>query len=84
MEKLQPTQKLVAATVKIVDIPGLTKGSSHGQGVGNQFLADIRNADALIHVVRCFDDENLPHIEGSVDPVRDIETIDLELQVKDL
>ena len=84
LETLQPTEKLVAATVDIVDIPGLTKGSSHGEGVGNQFLADIRNADALIHVVRCFDDENLPHIEGSVDPVRDIETIDLELQVKDL
>jgi len=84
LEKLQPTEKLVSATVDIVDIPGLAKGSSHGEGVGNTFLADIRNADALIHVVRCFDDDNLPHIEGSVDPVRDIETIDLELQVKDL
>ncbi len=84
LEKLQPTEKLVAATVDIVDIPGLTKGSSHGEGIGNQFLADIRNADALIHVIRCFDDDNLPHIEGSVDPVRDIETINLELQVKDL
>ncbi len=84
LEELQPTEKLVPATVDIVDIPGLTKGSSNGEGVGNQFLADIRNADAMIHVVRCFDNDNLPHIEGSVDPVRDIETIDLELQVKDL
>lgn len=84
LEELQPTEKLVAATVDIVDIPGLAKGSSNGEGVGNQFLADIRNADAIIHVVRCFDDDNLPHIEGSVDPVRDIETIDFELQIKDL
>ena len=60
MEKFQPTEKLVPATVDIVDIPGLTKGSNHGEGVGNQFLADIRNADALIHVLRCFDDDNLP------------------------
>ena len=76
--------KIVTATVEILDIPGLTKGSSKGEGVGNKFLADIRNTDALIHVLRCFDDENLPHIEGSVDPVRDKETVDLELQIKDL
>ncbi|MBN2347689.1 MAG: redox-regulated ATPase YchF [Bacteroidales bacterium] len=84
LEKLQPTEKLVPATVEIVDIPGLTKGANKGEGVGNKFLGDIRNTDALIHVLRCFDDENLPHIDGSVNPVRDIETIDLELQVKDL
>jgi GTP-binding protein YchF len=77
-------QKLIYATVDIVDIPGLTKGSSKGEGVGNQFLGDIRNTDALIHVLRCFDDDNLPHIEGSVNPVRDKETVDLELQIKDL
>jgi hypothetical protein len=71
-------------TVDIIDIPGLTKGSSKGEGVGSSFLADIRNCDALIHVVRCFDDPNLPHIDSTVDPVRDRETIDLELQVKDL
>lgn len=76
--------KIIQATVDIVDIPGLTKGSSKGEGVGNAFLGDIRNCDALIHVVRCFDDENLPHVDGSVNPVRDIETIELELQVKDL
>ncbi|MBN1144044.1 MAG: redox-regulated ATPase YchF [Bacteroidales bacterium] len=84
LEKLQPTERVVPATVEIVDIPGLTKGANQGEGVGNKFLADIRNTDALIHVLRCFDDENLPHIDGSVDPVRDIENIDFELQVKDL
>jgi GTP-binding protein YchF len=77
-------EKTTPATVEIVDIPGLTRGSSHGEGIGNQFLADIRNTDALIHVLRCFDDNRLPHIEGTVDPVRDMETVDLELQVKDL
>jgi GTP-binding protein YchF len=76
--------KTTPATVEIVDIPGLTKGSIHGAGIGNQFLADIRNTDALIHVLRCFDDESLPHIDGTVDPIRDMETIDLELQVRDL
>ncbi|MBN1159299.1 MAG: redox-regulated ATPase YchF [Bacteroidales bacterium] len=84
LEKLQPAEKVVPATVEILDIPGLTKGASHGEGVGNKFLADIRNADALIHVLRCFDDDSLPHVEGSVDPLRDIETLDLELQVRDL
>jgi hypothetical protein len=76
--------KVVPATVDIVDIPGLAKGSSQGEGVGNKFLADIQQTDAIIHVLRCFDDENLPHVEGSVDPVRDLEIIDLELQVRDL
>jgi GTP-binding protein YchF len=76
--------QLVYATVEIVDIPGLAKGSSMGEGIGNAFLADIRLCDALIHVLRCFDDPNLPHIDGSINPVRDIETVDLELQIKDL
>ncbi len=84
LENLHPTEKLIPTSVEIVDIPGLTKGANKGEGVGNSFLADIRNTDALIHVVRCFDSEDLPHIDGSVNPVRDIETIDLELQVKDL
>jgi ribosome-binding ATPase len=84
LEKLQPTERVVPATIEIVDIPGLTKGANQGEGVGNKFLADIRNTDAIIHVLRCFDDVNLPHIDGSVDPVRDIESIDFELQVKDL
>ncbi|MFZ2339481.1 MAG: redox-regulated ATPase YchF [Bacteroidales bacterium] len=84
LEKHQVTEKIVHTTVEIVDIPGLTRGSNKGEGVGNKFLGDIRNTDALIHVLRCFDDEALPHIDGSVDPVRDMETIDFELQVKDL
>ena len=82
--KMVNPQKVVPATVEIVDIPGLTKGSSKGEGVGNRFLADIRNTDALIHILRCFDDESLPHIEGSVDPLRDKETVEFELQIKDL
>lgn len=84
LEKHQATEKIVQTTIEIVDIPGLTRGSNRGEGVGNKFLGDIRNTDALIHVLRCFDDDALPHIDGSVDPVRDKETIDFELQVKDL
>lgn len=76
--------KVVPATVEIIDIPGLAKGASKGEGVGNKFLSDIQQTDALIHVVRCFDDDDLTHIEGSVNPVRDKEIVDLELQVKDL
>ncbi len=84
LEKCQPTERIIPTTVEIVDLPGLAKGSSKGEGVGNKFLGDLRNTDAIIHVVRCFDDPNLSHIEGSVDPVRDIEILDFELQVKDL
>jgi GTP-binding protein YchF len=84
IDKLLPADKVVPATVEIVDLPGLAKGASHGEGVGNKFLADIQQTDALIHVLRCFDDDNLPHIEGSVDPVRDLEIVDFELQVRDL
>ncbi len=84
LARIQPTKRIVFTAVEFVDIPGLAKGSSTGAGVGNKFLADIRNADALIHVLRCFDDDNLPHIDGSVNPVRDMETVDLELQVRDL
>ena len=84
LNDMEKPAKLIPATVEILDIPGLTKGSSTGEGIGNKFLADIRNTDALIHVLRCFDDDNLPHIEGSVNPVRDKETVDLELQIKDL
>ena len=76
--------KLIYATLDLVDIPGLAKGASHGEGIGNSFLADVRQCDALIHVLRCFDNPNLPHVEGSIDPVRDIEIVDFELQVKDL
>ena len=84
LEKHQVTDKIIHTTVEIVDIPGLARGSNKGEGVGNKFLGDIRNTDALIHVLRCFDNDALPHIDGSIDPVRDLETIDLELQVKDL
>ena len=84
IDKLIRSAKVIPATVEIVDVPGLAKGSSHGEGVGNKFLADIQQTDALIHVLRCFDDENLPHIEGSVDPARDMEIVDFELQVRDL
>jgi len=83
LEKHQVTEKIVHTTVEIVDIPGLARGSNKGEGVGNKFLGDIRNTDALIHVLRCFDNDALPHIDGSVDPVRDMETVDFELQVKD-
>jgi len=84
LAKYQVTDRIVPTTVEIVDIPGLARGSNKGEGVGNKFLGDIRNTDALIHVLRCFDSDSLPHIDGSVDPVRDLQTIDLELQVKDL
>lgn len=76
--------KLVFANLDLVDIPGLAKGASQGEGIGNSFLADVRLCDALIHVLRCFDNPALPHVEGSVDPVRDIEIVDFELQCKDL
>jgi len=84
LEKYQETQKVVPTTFEVVDIPGLVKGASKGEGQGNSFLSDIRNCDALIHVLRCFEDENLPHIEGSIDPVRDKEIVDFELQVRDM
>jgi hypothetical protein len=72
------------ATVEIVDIAGLVKGASKGEGLGNQFLANIRETDAILHVIRCFDNDNIIHVDESVDPVRDKETIDIELQLKDL
>ena len=84
IDKRLKADKIIPATVEIVDLPGLAKGASEGEGVGNKFLADVQQTDALIHVLRCFDDENLPHIEGSVDPVRDLEIVDFELQVRDL
>ena len=84
LAKLVNPQKVIPATVEIVDIAGLVKGASKGEGLGNQFLANIRETDAIIHVLRCFDDENISHVDGSVDPKRDKETIDIELQLKDL
>jgi len=84
IDKIVKAERLVYANVEIVDIPGLTKGANTGEGIGNSFLGDIRQCDAIIHVLRCFDDANLPHINNSIDPVRDIEAVDLELQIKDL
>ena len=84
LARLVNPQKVIPATVEIVDIAGLVKGASKGEGLGNQFLANIRETDAIIHVLRCFDDENISHVDGSVDPKRDKETIDIELQLKDL
>ena len=76
--------RIVPATCDIVDIAGLAKGASKGEGLGNQFLGNIRETDAIIHVLRCFDNDNIVHVDGSVDPVRDKEIIDTELQLKDL
>jgi GTP-binding protein YchF len=84
LEKLVKPQKVVPTTVEIVDIAGLVKGASKGEGLGNQFLGNIRNTDAIIHVLRCFDDDNVIHVDGKVDPVSDKEIIDIELQLKDL
>ena len=77
-------QQVVPTTVEIVDIAGLVKGASKGEGLGNKFLANIRETDAIIHVLRCFDNDNITHVDGSINPVRDKEVIDLELQIKDL
>ena len=84
LEELVNPEKVIPATVEIVDIAGLVKGASKGEGLGNQFLANIRETDAIIHVLRCFDNDNIVHIDNSIDPIRDKETIDIELQLKDL
>jgi GTP-binding protein YchF len=84
LAKIVKTNKIVAATLEIVDIAGLVRGASKGEGLGNKFLSHVREVDALIHVVRCFDDPNVVHVEGSVNPVRDIETIETELILADL
>jgi GTP-binding protein YchF len=84
LESLVYPERVIPATVEIVDIAGLVKGASKGEGLGNQFLGNIRETDAIIHVLRCFEDPNIVHVDGSVDPIRDKETIDIELQLKDL
>jgi GTP-binding protein YchF len=84
LETLVKPEKVIPATVEIVDIAGLVKGASKGEGLGNQFLGNIRETDAILHVLRCFDNDNIVHVDGSVDPIRDKETIDMELQLKDL
>ena len=82
--EMEHPASVVPATVEIVDIAGLVKGASKGEGLGNKFLGNIRTTDAIIHVLRCFDDDNVTHVDGTVDPIRDKMTIDLELQFKDL
>lgn len=84
LENLVNPERVVPATMEIVDIAGLVKGASKGEGLGNQFLANIRETDAILHVLRCFDDINIVHVDGGVNPVRDKEIIDIELQLKDL
>mgnify|MGYP000081633886 CR=1 FL=1 len=84
LAELVHPQRIVPTTVEIVDIAGLVKGASKGEGLGNQFLANIREVDAIVHVVRCFEDTNVIHVDGSIDPIRDIETINLELIFSDL
>ena len=84
LEELVKPERVQMATVDIVDIAGLVKGASKGEGLGNQFLGNIRECNAIIHVLRCFDNDNIVHVDGSVDPIRDKETIDIELQLKDL
>ena len=79
LAKMHKSAKIVPAAIEFVDIAGLVKGASKGEGLGNQFLSNIREVDAIIHVVRCFEDSNIVHVDGSIDPLRDIETINLEL-----
>ncbi len=84
LETLVSPQKLIPTVIEFVDIAGLVRGASKGEGLGNQFLANIREVDAILHVVRCFDDDNIVHVDGKIDPVLDKETIDTELQLRDL
>ena len=84
LEELVKPERVLPAVVEIVDIAGLVKGASKGEGLGNQFLGNIRECHAIIHVLRCFENENITHVDGNIDPIRDKETIDLELQLKDL
>ncbi len=84
LAKISNSQKIVPTRIEFVDIAGLVKGASEGEGLGNKFLANIREVDAIVHVVRCFDDDDIIHVSGSVDPVRDIEVINLELSLADL
>lgn len=84
LAEMNHSAKVVHATIEFVDIAGLVKGASQGEGLGNQFLSNIREVDAIVHVVRCFEDSNIVHVDGSIDPLRDIETINLELLFSDL
>ena len=84
LSEIDQPKKVIPTTVEILDIAGLVKGASKGEGLGNKFLANIRETDAIIHVLRCFENENIAHVDGSIDPVRDKEVVDAELQLKDL
>ena len=84
LAEIDQPKRVIPATVEIVDIAGLVKGASKGEGLGNKFLANIRETDAILHVIRCFEDDNVTHVDGSIDPIRDKEIIDTELQLKDL
>ena len=84
LAKIDNPKKIIPTTIEIVDIAGLVKGASRGEGLGNKFLANIRETDAIIHVLRCFENDNITHVDGTIDPVRDKEIIDTELQLKDL
>ncbi|MBR4851485.1 MAG: 50S ribosome-binding GTPase, partial [Tidjanibacter sp.] len=84
LAEIDNPKRVIPTTIEIVDIAGLVKGASKGEGLGNKFLANIRNTDAIIHVLRCFEDDNITHVDGSVNPVRDKEIIDTELLLKDL
>ena len=84
LEELVKPQRVIPTSIEFVDIAGLVKGASKGEGLGNQFLANIREVNAIVHVVRCFDDENIVHVDGRVNPVADKEIIDTELQLKDM
>lgn len=84
LAEIDKPKKVIPTTIEIVDIAGLVKGASKGEGLGNQFLANIREVDAIIHVIRCFENDNIIHVDGSINPIRDKEVIDIELQLKDL
>ena len=84
LSEMYHPKKTTPAVIEFVDIAGLVKGASKGEGLGNKFLSNIRMTDAIVHVVRCFDDENVIHVEGSTDPIRDMDTIDLELVMSDM
>src|SRR4051794_34489698 len=84
INQFQKTEKIIPAQIRIVDIAGIVRGASTGEGLGNKFLSHIREVDAILHVVRCFEDPDVTHVEGKVDPIRDIDTIDTELALADL
>src|SRR5699024_11167721 len=84
LKNMYNSKKVVPAFIEFVDIAGLVKGASKGEGLGNQFLANIREVDAIVHVVRCFEDSNIVHVDGSISPLRDIETINFELIFSDI